>query len=212
MVLVFHLGFRQRGAVLDAPVDRLQPFVDVAAVQKLDERAGDDGLVMGAHGEVGIVPLAQDSQALEILALQVDVLFGVLAAGGADLHGRHLGLARAQVVIHFDFDGQAVAVPARHVGRVEARHGLGLDDEVLEDFVEGGAQVDAAVGVGRAVVQDEGGAAGAGGANALVEVLLLPPLEQLRLGLRQVGLHGESGFRQIDGLLQVDVLRIHCWE
>jgi hypothetical protein len=52
-------------------------------------------------------------------------------------------------------DGQAVAVPARHVGRVEAGHGLGADDDVLEDLVERVADVDAAVGVGRAVVQHE---------------------------------------------------------
>ena len=95
------------------------------------------------------------------MALQVDVLFGVLAAGAADFDGGHLRLFGAQVVIDLDLDGQAVAVPAGHVGRVEARHGLRFDDEVLEDLVEGGAQVDAAVGVGRAVVQDVGGAAGA---------------------------------------------------
>ena len=94
-----------------------------------------------------------------------------------------------------------MAIPAGHVGRVEARHGFGLDDEVLEDFIEGGAEVYAPVGIGRPVVQDEGGAAGAGGADAAVEVLLGPPFEQLGLGLRQVGLHGESGFWQIDGLL-----------
>ena len=58
-----------------------------------------------------------------------------------------------------------MAIPAGDVGRVEAGHGFGLDDEVLEDLVEGGAQVDVAVGVGRAVVQDVSGAAGAGGAN-----------------------------------------------
>ena len=46
VVLVFDLGFGQRGAVVDAPVDRLQAFVDVAAVEEIDERAGDDGFVL----------------------------------------------------------------------------------------------------------------------------------------------------------------------
>ena len=49
--------------------------------------------------------------------------------------------------------GQAVAVPARHVRRVEAQHVAGLDDEVLEDLVERRADVDLAVGVRRPVVQ-----------------------------------------------------------
>ncbi len=37
VVLVFDLGLGQRGAVLDAPVHRLEALVDVAVVQELDE-------------------------------------------------------------------------------------------------------------------------------------------------------------------------------
>ena len=76
--------------------------------------------------------------------------------------------------VDLDFDRQAVAIPAGDVGRVEALHGLELDDEILEDFVERVAEVDVAVGVGRAVVQDIHGTAGAGGANLRVQVLGLP--------------------------------------
>ena len=54
----------------------------------------------------------------------------------------------------FDFDGQAVAIPAGDVGGVEAGHGLVVDDEILEDLVDDVAHVDIAVGVGGAVVQD----------------------------------------------------------
>jgi hypothetical protein len=128
-------------------------------VQELDEGARDHRLVLGAHGEVRIVPLPQHAQALEVPALQVDVFLGVLAAGAANLDGRHLGLAGTQVLIHLDFDGQPVAIPPRHVRGVEARHGLRFDDEILEDLVEGGSQVNAAVGVRRPVVEDENGAA-----------------------------------------------------
>jgi hypothetical protein len=52
-------------------------------------------------------------------------------------------------------DRQAVAVPARHVGRVEAGQRLGTDDDVLEDLVHRVADVDVAIGVRRAVVQHE---------------------------------------------------------
>ena len=52
VVLVFDLGFGQRGAVLHAPVDGLEAFVDVAAVEEIDERAGDHRLVLRAHGEI----------------------------------------------------------------------------------------------------------------------------------------------------------------
>ena len=38
-----------------------------------------------------------------------------------------------------------------------ARHTLGLDDEVFENFVEAGAQMDGSGGIRRSVVQDEKG-------------------------------------------------------
>ena len=52
-------------------------------------------------------------------------------------------------------DRQAVAVPARHIGRILAEHLLRAVDDVLQDLVQRGAEMDVAVGVGRAVVQDE---------------------------------------------------------
>ena len=67
-----------------------------------------------------------------------------------------------------------MAVPARDVGRAEAAQRLVLDDDVLENLVQRGADVDVAVGEGRAVVQDELRRAGAGGLDLLVEVRRLP--------------------------------------
>ena len=87
-------------------------------------------------------------------ALQVDVFLRVLAAGAADGDGGHLELFAAELLVDFDLDGEAVAVPAGDVGGVEAGHGLGFDDEVLDALVERVAEVDGAVGVGGAVVED----------------------------------------------------------
>ena len=97
VVLVFDFGFGQRGAVVDAPVDRLESFVDVALVEEIDKSARDNRLVGGLHREVRIVPAAQNAQAFEILALQIDPFFGVFAAGPADLSGRHLRFFGARV-------------------------------------------------------------------------------------------------------------------
>ena len=84
----------------------------------------------------------------------------------------------SQVLAVGDFDlvldGQSVAVPARHVGGVETGQGFGADDDVLENLVQRVTDVDAAVGVRRAVVQHELGPAGRGLADFLVELLLLP--------------------------------------
>ena len=203
MVIILHFGFGEGGAMDQAPVDGLESFIDVALIQKIDERAGDHRLILRAHGEVGVVPAAENAQADEIALLQIDVLLRVLAAGETDLGGGHFGFVRSEFLIDLGLDGQAVAVPAGDVGRVEARHGFGLDDEILEYLVESGAQVNGAVGVGGTVVQDIGGPAGAGGADLAVEVLLRPGGEHFGLGHREVGLHGKVRARQVDGLLQV---------
>ena len=62
--------------------------------------------------------------------------------------------------------------------------------------------MDGAVRVGRAVVKDVFGGAFAGGADLLVEVRFLPLGEARRLVERQVGLHWEVGFRQVESRFQ----------
>ena len=91
MIFVFDFGLGEGGAVVDAPVDRLESFVNVALVEEVNKGARDDGLIGRLHREVGIVPAAKDAEAFEILALQVDPFFGVLAADAAHLRRGHLG-------------------------------------------------------------------------------------------------------------------------
>ncbi len=162
MIFVFDFGFGESGAVFDAPVDGLQTFIDIAVVEEIDEGLGDDGLVFGRHGEIRIFPAAEDAETFELDAVDVDKLGGIGAAFGADFGDGHGGFALAEFLIDFDFDGQAVAIPTGDVGGVETGHGFRLDDEIFEDLIEGGAEVDVAVGVGRAVVQNILLAAGAG--------------------------------------------------
>src|SRR5436853_388861 len=80
-----------------------------------------------------------------------------------------------------------MAVPARHVVGIEAKHLLALCHHVLEDLVQRVANMDVAVGVGRSVMQHEFGAAARALAQLAVEVDLVPALEDFRLALRQAG-------------------------
>src|SRR3546814_3068971 len=82
-------------------------------------------------------------------------------------------------------DRQAVAVPAGDVGRVLALQRLGADDHVFQDMVERVADVHVAIGVGRAVVEDELRAVLAAFANLPFEIALEPTREDRRLLLRQ---------------------------
>ncbi len=202
MHLVLDLGLGEGGPVVDAPVDGLEALVDEAVLVEVEEGLGDGGLVAVRHGEVGVVPAAEDADALELGALEVDELLRVLAAGAADGEGGHFELFAAEFFVDLDLDGEAVAVPAGDVGGVEAGHGLGLDDEVLDALVEGVAEVDGSVGVGRAVVEDVLRLAGAGFADLAVEVGLLPFKEACGLILREIGLHGEGGLGQVEGCLE----------
>ncbi len=164
-VLVFDLGLGQRRAAVEAPVHGLEAPVDEAALDQALEDAQLARFVGEVHRLVGVVPFAQHAQALEVLHLQGDLLGGVGTALGL-----HLVAAEVAAVQLLDLvlDRQAVAVPARHVVRVHALQLPRLDDHVLQDLVDRVAGVQRAVGIRRAVVQDELLAPGAGHAQALV--------------------------------------------
>src|SRR5260370_11556658 len=60
------------------------------------------------------------------------------------------------------------------------------------------------IGVRRPIVQHVEGRPSACLPDAVVKLHLLPALEDFRLVLGQVGLHGEGSLRQIDGLFQLE--------
>ena len=62
------------------------------------------------------------AQPFELRALQVEIHACVFAALFAHGERIHVELLAAQLVVNFDLDGQAVAVPSRHKGSVEAAH------------------------------------------------------------------------------------------
>src|SRR3546814_19119004 len=101
---------------------------------------------------VRVFPVANHAQALEVLALDVDLRIGVLAALLPEFDRIELHPDLAVFFLDRDLDRQAVAVPARDVGRVEAGQVLRLDDDVLEDLVDRVAEVE----IGRASCREGG--------------------------------------------------------
>ena len=65
------------------------------------------------------------------------------------------------------------------------------------------AHMDVAIGVGRAVMQDEALAARAGLAQLTVQIVGRPLRQNRRLLLRKAGLHRKVGRRQEDGVAVV---------
>jgi len=73
----------------------------------------------------------------------------------------------------------------RHVGRVLAAQTVIADDDVLEDFVQGGADVDIAIGERWPVVQDKAGLPTRLAWIFPIEPPAFPLLEPLRFALDQ---------------------------
>ena len=155
VLVVLDLGLGEGRPARDAPVDGLLRFVDEVLVEEGRELPDDRRLIPGLHGQIRMLPLAHDAETLELLALDRDEALRVAAAFAPELEGAHPGLLRSEIAIDLQLDGQAVTVPARQVGGVEADHRPAADDDVLENLVETGPQVEVPVGVGRAIVKDE---------------------------------------------------------
>ena len=202
-VVVFQLGLGQRGLVVDAPVHRFQVAVHDAFFNQLGKHVQHAGLVLGQHGQVGVVVVGHGQQALHLCFLQLHKLVGIAFAFLADLQRVHVAGFVAQVLHDLVLDGQAVAVPTRGVGAVVAGHGLAAHHQVFQDFVEQVPQVDVAVGIRRAVVKNVRTFGVVLGAQGVVHAELGPAFVAGRLVLHQVGLHGEGGFGQVQRLFVV---------
>ncbi len=208
---VFDFGFGERSAARDAPIHRLLAAIDEPLLHDVREQAEFVSLVFLVQCQIRIIPIAEHAEALELCALDVDVFARIGFASLADRRGVGAGVAGlAHLLRDLEFDRQAVAIPARDVRRTEAAERFVFDDDVLEDLVKRGADVDIAVGERRTVVQDELGRGGAGGLDALVKLGGLPMLETFRLARHEVGLHGEVRARQIQRVFVFHV-RLKKW-
>ena len=203
LVLVLDFGLGQRRGAVQAPVHRLQPLVEVTLFEDSAERADFVGLGLECHRQVRVVPLAKNAEADEVLLLALDLLGGKGARQFAHLvAGNVLAVQFLDLVL----DRQAVAVPAGNIRRIETGQRLRANDDVLENLVHRVADMDVAVGIGRAVVQDETRASLGGLANLLVELLLLPERNPLRLTFGEIAAHREGGIGQIERVLVISHL------
>ena len=127
VVVVFDFGLGQRGAARDAPIHRLLAAIDKTLLHDVGEQAQFVGLVFLVEREIRIFPIAEHAEALELRALDVDVFARVGFAGFADGGGIGGGVAGlAHFLRDFEFDRQAVAIPAGNVGRADAAQGLDI--------------------------------------------------------------------------------------
>ena len=202
LIGVLDLGLGECGVAMLAPVNRLVSAIDHALIEHGLEDLDVGGIMLVIERQIGVVPVAEHAQATEAGLLQLDVLDSELVAELADLsRGGLVELLGAELLLDLVLDRLAMAVPTGDVGNLIALHHPVAVDHVLGDLIHGVADVDRTVGVRRAVVQHELLVTLVLLQNLLVDLVVLPVLESLGLGLGKTGTHGKSGFRQIHRLL-----------
>ena len=195
---VFNLRFCQRGLVMRAPVDRLHALVDIPALVHLAEDLDFPALKRAVHGQIRMLPIGADAQALELLALAVNEILRKLVAGFAELRNRHFLAVQLVLLDNCRLNGHTVVVPARDIRHAVTGHQLGFVDEILQNLVHRRAHVDVAVRERRSVMQHEKRLALAVFLHEVVEVNRLPVFQHFRLPLRQTRAHGEIGYGEVE--------------
>ena len=183
-----------------APVNGLAATIDLAVKVHLLEDLDVAGLEVGLEREIRMIPIGVDTQALEAVALNVHVLLGPLVAKTAKRRlidfSHFLG---AELLLDHVLDRLAMAVPTRNIRSIEAALSMAFDNEVLQDLVEGVANVDGAVGIRRTIMQNTRLAVLILLENLPIQVLLFPLGQTLGLPRREVSLHREIGLGKVHG-------------
>ena len=143
-----------------------------------------------------MIPVAEHAEAAEILFLAFDLLRSIGTTQPLRFTG---GQMFAVLFLDLHFDRHAVAVPARHIRRIETRQRFRFDDDVLENFIYRMADVNITIGIRRAVVQHEARTAATRFTDALVETTLLPLGKHFRFAFRQIAAHREWRIREVQG-------------
>ncbi len=150
-VLVFHLCFRERSLRAAAPEDWFERLIDQAVFDEDCKRPENFRLVRRIHREVGMFPIAENPQAFELLALNVDKLARKSFRTLAHLERRKA----ARFLHHFVLNRETVAVPSWDIRTAKASHGFRFHHQIFQDLVERSSHMDVAVGERRSIVKDE---------------------------------------------------------
>jgi len=203
MALVLDFGLGKCRAAVRTPVNRLITALEMALADDLTEGTQNIGLGLRVHCQIRVLPVAQHTQALEVLALPGNLLAREIPTGIAKMRWCHGITGLADGLLHLVFNGQTVTVPTRHIDRVIAIETAGLDDNILENFVNGMADMNIAIGVGGAVMQDVALAAAAAGTQSLIHALTAPAGQAFGLAFGKTRAHGKRGFRKIESVLVI---------
>ena len=188
LVHILHLGVRQRGDAVGAPVDDAAALVDETLVVQLAEGLPDGLGAALVHGEAGAAPVAGNAHLLLLLDDAVAVFLLPLPDPLEELLAAEviagLALLDAQLFFHLDLGGDAGVVGAGDPEGGVALHPLEAGQDVLQGAVQRVTHVELACDVGGR--HDDGEGLLLGVLHALEAVMILPHL--IDAGLHLLGL------------------------
>ena len=188
LVHILHLGVRQGGNAVGAPVDDAAALVDETLVVQLAEGLPDGLGAALVHGEAGAAPVAGNAHLLLLLDDAVAVLLLPLPDPLQELLPAQviagLALLDAQLFLHLDLGGDAGVVGAGDPEGGVALHPLEAGQDVLQGAVQRVTHVELAGDVGGR--HDDGERLLLRVLHALEAVMILPHL--IDAGLHLLGL------------------------
>ena len=138
------------------------------------EGADNIGLVLVINTQIRIIPLAENTKADKVLLLPLNLAQSIVPTLLPERFIVNFNTGLTVLFLNLMFNGQTMTVPTGHIGGVITHHRARLDDNILEDFVDRMANMNNAIGVGRAVVKNKLFAPRSGLANGCVQLILLP--------------------------------------
>ncbi len=198
-VVILNFRLSQRRTAVHAPVHRLGAFVQMAVTDDFTQRTNDVGFGFEVHGQVRMRPVAQHAQTDKVFTLTVNLGGSVFAAFRAEFSCGELLAWLTELLLYFQLNWQTVTVPAWNVRRVKAHEAFGLHDNVFQNLVYRVTNMNAAIRIRRAIMQNEGFFAFFGCTDDAVQVIIGPTRQHSRFTLGEVAAHREPCFRQIQG-------------
>ena len=158
MIVILDLRFRQRGLFHRAPHDRPQPTIQRPVHQELADLVHDRRFGRKIHRRVTFGEITFDTQTTKLRRLHRHPMRRIGPALGTEIQHRHVVLVALGFAILFldpPFDRQAMTIPTWNIQPVLPRHLPGAVDHVLQNFIQRMADMQIAVRIGWAVMQNE---------------------------------------------------------
>ena len=191
-IAVDDLGVRNGSLVVRRPVDRLESLEDQSVEGHLFKCPDLACLEVFCQCDIGMLIVSNLAQAFFGGHLCLDLGMSILGALLSEICGRQ-GFAVNAELLDGVFDRKSVCVPAREERCVEAAHGMGSYDEILDDTVHGCSCMQVSVGVRGTVMKDECLLSFVSSDNLIVMISLFPVFKDTGFLFCQVASHLKIG-------------------